>query len=102
MARGRRAVPTLAQEEILDPDTGASVAAGRGRIPELHALGLELKDIQDRSMEWRKKDAEKRQEIARAMGELEVEEYDEDGVSLWLEKGKERVKVSVKAPEEGF
>lgn len=95
MARARKAAPSLAQAEIEGTESP-------GRIPELHTLGLELKDIQDRSMEWRKKDHEKRQEIARLMGELKIEEYDEDGVSVWLEHGREKVKVSVKAPEEEF
>ncbi len=89
----RRTVPSIHQAEV--PGT-----EGPGRIPELHALGLELKDIQDRSMEWRKKDTEKRKEVAAKLTELGLDDYDCDGVSVWREKGADRVKVSVKVPEE--
>lgn len=95
MARGKRAVPSIAQAEIEGTESP-------GRIPELHALGLELKDLQDRSMEARRKDAEKRAEVAAKLKELELSEYECDGVSVWVEGGKPKVKVSVKAPEEEF
>ena len=93
MARGKRGGPSLEQDEI--PGTESP-----GRIQELHVLGLQLKDIQDRSMDWRKKDSEKRSEIAATMERLNVTEYDMDGVSLWIEKGKTKVKVAVTAPED--
>lgn len=95
MARARKAAPSLAQAEIEGTESP-------GRIPELHVLGLELKDLQDRSMEARRKDADKRREIAALMDSLDMTEYDCDGVSVWVEGGKPKVKVSVKAPEEEF
>lgn len=95
MARGRRAAPSLAQAEIEGTESP-------GRDPELHALALELFDLQERSMEWRKKDAEKRKEIAAALKDRDLDSYDCDGVSLWLKGADPKVKVSVKAPEEEF
>lgn len=78
------------QEEI--PGT-----ASQERNPELHALALELKDIQDESMENRKKDKAKRDEIMGLMKKLDIKEYEVDGVELWLESDtKTKVKVRVK------
>lgn len=93
MARGRRAATSLAQTEIEGTESP-------GRDPELHALALELYELQERSMEWRKKDAQKRKEIAAALKERDLDSYDCDGVSLWLKGSDPKVKVSVSAPED--
>ena len=85
MARARRASPSLAQEEI--PGTESP-----DRIPELHALGLELLDLEERAREAKKAEKLKRAECGAELHRLGLEEYEVDGIELWIE-GKEQVKV---------
>lgn len=71
------------------------------RDEELHALGLELYDLQSQRMELTKQEKDKRLEIAAALHARKQVQYDCDGVSLWLEPS-EKVKVRVDgADEEG-
>jgi hypothetical protein len=65
------------------------------RDPELHALGMELYDLQNERVDLTKREKEKRGEIAAALHERKQEEYDCDGVHLWIEKGDEKVRVKV-------
>lgn len=76
----------MTQEEI--PGTESP-----DRDAELHALGLELYDLQNRRMELTKAEKEKRQQIAAALHERKIDEYHVDGIELWLEPGVEKVKV---------
>lgn len=81
-----------AQAEI--PGTEA-----QARIPELHALGLELYDLQRERMDLTKQEKEKREEIAAELKKRELDEYHVDGVLLWIDPGKEKVKVRMDSDE---
>lgn len=70
------------------------------RIPELHALGLELKDLESRRMELQREENEKRSEAGAELHKRGLEEYNCDGVSLWIEPGKEKVKCKLDADED--
>jgi len=63
------------------------------RDPELHALGLELYDLQRERMHLTKDEKEKRLEIAALMHKKQITEYSVDGVELWIEPGAEKVMV---------
>jgi len=63
------------------------------RDDELHALGLEILDCEARLKEAKAADAEKRAEAAKALEKRGLTEYDVDGISLWIEPGKEKVKA---------
>lgn len=67
--------------------------ASPDRDDVLHALGLELHDLQTRRMDLTKSEKAKRMEIAAALHSRKLEEYHVDGVELWLESGPEKVKV---------
>lgn len=70
------------------------------RDPELHALGIELAELQAERMDLTKREKDKRAQIAAALHERKQEQYDCDGVHLWLERGDEKVRVKVAgAPE---
>ena len=72
------------------------------RDPELHALGLELYDLQSQRMQLTKDEKAKREEIAAALHARKQVQYDCDGVHLWLEPGVEKVKVKMgEGAEEG-
>ena len=64
------------------------------RDAELHALGLELYDLQSQRMQLTKDEKEKRAEIAAALHARKQVQYDCDGVHLWLEET-EKVKVKM-------
>jgi hypothetical protein len=64
------------------------------RDPELHALGLELYDLQTERMRLTKDEKTKREEIAAALHSRKQVQYDCDGVHLWLEPT-EKVKVKM-------
>lgn len=73
------------------------------RDPELHALGLELYDLQTERAQLTKDEKAKREEIAAALHSRKQVQYDCDGVHLWLEPT-EKVKVKMgngKAEDEG-
>lgn len=70
-----------------------------GRNPELHALGLELHDLQSRRMELTKAEKAKREEAGAKLHALGLTEYECDGVSLWLEES-EKVKVKLGGGED--
>lgn len=63
------------------------------RDAELHALGVELYDLQSRRMDLTKAEKEKRVQIAAALHARKLAEYHVDGIELWLEPGVEKVKV---------
>lgn len=63
------------------------------RDPELHALGLELYDLQNQRMDLTKAEKAKREEIAALMKTKRMKEYHVDGVLLWIEPGAPKVKV---------
>jgi hypothetical protein len=65
------------------------------RDPELHALGIELYDLQSERMDLTKKEKAKRLEIAAALQARKQVQYDCDGVHLWIEPGVEKVKVKM-------
>ena len=70
------------------------------RDPELHALGLELYDLQTERMQLTKDEKAKREEIAAALHARKQVQYDCDGVHLWLEPTeKVRVKMGGGAEE---
>lgn len=62
------------------------------RDAELHALGMELYDLQSRRMDLTKLEKAKREAIAAALHSRKIDSYHCDGVELWLETG-EKVKV---------
>lgn len=64
------------------------------RDHELHALGLELYDLQTERMRLTKDEKTKREEIAAALHSRKQVQYDCDGVHLWLEPT-EKVKVKM-------
>ena len=70
-----------------------------GRIQELHVLGLELYDLQNRRMELTKQEKAKRGEAGAALHSRGLTEYAADGVELWLE-GSEKVKVRMDADDD--
>lgn len=73
-----------------------------GRIPELHALGIELDEIKTEKAALKERETEKLANVRHYLEEngLASSGYDCDGVHLWLEKGEAKVKVKVKpAPE---
>ncbi len=63
------------------------------RDPELHALGLEILDAEAELKAAKNKDAEKRAAAAKALEDRGLTEYEVDGISLWIEPGKEKVKA---------
>lgn len=69
------------------------------RDEELHALGLELYDVRARRMELTKLEKQKASLIAARLHSMGIEEYKVDGIELWLEAGKESVKVRTDAGE---
>lgn len=62
------------------------------RIPELHALGLELLDLEEKRRTASAAEKKKRAECGAELHRLGLEEYEVDGIELWIE-GKEQVKV---------
>jgi hypothetical protein len=71
------------------------------RNPELHALGLEIKTLEAERKEITKKEKTKRTEAAGALHALGIDRYHVDGVELWLEGGKEKVKVRLDSGDGG-
>lgn len=84
--------PVPKQEELADPDDGKPIAAGPDRDPELHALGLELIELEGRKKDAIGAEKAKREEAGAALRSRGLREYDVDGVAIWIE-GKETVKV---------
>lgn len=76
----------MTQDEIPGTESPA-------RDPELHALGMELYDLQTERMELTKREKAKREQIAAALHARKIDSYHVDGVELWLEAGVEKVKV---------
>lgn len=62
------------------------------RIPELHALGLELLDAEEKLKAAKASEKTKRAECGAALHKHGITEYQVDGIELWIE-GKEQVKV---------
>lgn len=62
------------------------------RIPELHALGLELLDAEEKARVAKADEKKKREECGAELHRLGLTEYQVDGIELWIE-GKEQVKV---------
>lgn len=87
----RRRIPQ--QDEI--PGTESS-----NRDPELHALALELKTLQDERMQLTREESAKRAEVGAALRARKQTQYDCDGVHVWLEPGVEKVKVKVGGADE--
>lgn len=65
------------------------------RIDELHALGIEIKDVEQERMELTKREKEKRQMAKALLIAHKLKEYDVDGVHVWLEPQDEKVKVKL-------
>lgn len=81
------------QAEIADPDDGRPIGASPDRDPELHALGLELIDLEERSKAAKAAEKAKREECGAALRRRGLKEYGPiDDVSLWIE-GQEKVKA---------
>lgn len=76
----------MTQDEIPGTESPA-------RDPELHALGMELYDLQSRRMDLTKLEKAKREQIAAALHSRKIDSYSCDGIELWLEAGVEKVKV---------
>lgn len=70
------------------------------RDEELHALGLELYDVRARRMELTKSEKQTAALIAARLHSMGIDEYKVDGIELWLEPGKESVKVRTDAGED--
>lgn len=88
MARARKG-----QAELTDPDDGKPIGASPDRDPELHALGLELIDLEERSKAAKAAEKTKREECGAALRKRGLKEYGPiDDVSLWIE-GQEKVKA---------
>jgi hypothetical protein len=62
------------------------------RDPELHALALELYDLQSQRMDLTKREKATREEAAALLHRKKLDSYHCDGVQLWLEPS-EKVKV---------
>jgi hypothetical protein len=86
---GRR--PTAKQAEIEGTESPA-------RNPELHALGLEIKDLEGQRKEITVKEKEKRLEATGILHSLGLDHYHVDGIELTLE-GKEKLKVHLDSDE---
>lgn|GEM_PF-6131910 len=80
MARARR-------EQLEVPGTESP-----DRIPELHALGLELLDLEEKARTAKAAEKKKRAECGAELHRQGLDEYEVDGIELWIE-GKEQVKV---------
>lgn len=66
---------------------------GPARIEELHALAVELYDLQNERMDLTKREKAKREEVRAALTARGLTEYAADGWELWVENGGPKVKV---------
>ena len=71
------------------------------RDPELHALGLELYDLQSRRMKLTRDEKAKRIEIGALMHKKGLTDYYVDNVELKIVPGAEKVKVKVNSGSSG-
>jgi hypothetical protein len=78
----------------------AELATSPDRIEELHVLGLEIKDLEQRRMELTRQEKAKRAQAAAELHARKLTEYQVDGVSIWLETGTEKVKVKLDGGED--
>lgn len=67
------------------------------RIPELHALGIELDEVRSERKKLKDREEEKLANVKHYLKEHGLTKlgYDCDGVHLWLEPQDEKVKVKV-------
>jgi hypothetical protein len=90
-----RARKTKAQAEI--PGTESP-----DRIEELHALGIEIKDLEQERMDITRREKEKRQMAVAQLDAHKITEYDCDGVHVWKESKGDKLKVKLDGgPEDG-
>jgi hypothetical protein len=72
------------------------------RIEEIHALGLEIKSLEQERMDLTKKEKEKRRQATAELHAHKLTEYDVDGVHVWIESKGEKLKVKLDGgPEDG-
>ena len=70
------------------------------RIPELHALAIELYDLQNERMDLTKREKAKREEVRVELEKRSMTDYVADGWELYLEAGTPKVKVRRDADDE--
>jgi hypothetical protein len=63
------------------------------RDDELHAIGMELYDLQQRLKQLKKDEQAKREDAAALLKLRGIDHYHVDGVELWVESGPSKVKV---------
>lgn len=65
------------------------------RIEELHALGLEIYDLQEKRKSITKEERQKRQVASATLKDHKIDHYHVDGVEVWAEPGGEKIKVKL-------